>query len=466
MKKIFTFIFTACLFQISFAQQEVNKIDYSISIEESFKEKLKELEANETDPSDLFRTILEDMEGEIVLEAWIGKSANKIKSNLFQDWVYMRDTEAKTLFRIDTTTERYSEIAYLPENIEEYPITFKSEESATILGFPCKLAVIEIFSEDSSDESGKVEIWYTEKIPQIFWGNYQYLNQIPGAALKISTQGVAFYAKNIEKLKVSNDYFQVPKNYSIVADLDPIIDYKPENIELGEDMVAYYDSISFLYGLKTISGDIITEPNFLSLTAFNDGVSIAIDESNTSALINKKGKNITEYIYDFITYDSELNAYIYSKEDKMTVMDEHGKTIWSTEFDNINPFSSQYAIVSNGDKYGLVDKTGKIIVPLTYSSISSNNSKYFVVEENNKSAIYEIIGNKLVTDAYKFLFTTEMDDVFLASSDGETYGLINSTGKIILPFEYELIDVSGDGQVSVVKTGETDVKTIHIDPKK
>ena len=69
-----------------------------------------------------------------------------------------------------------------PENIEEYPITFKSEESATILGFPCKLAVIEIFSEDSSDESGKVEIWYTEKIPQIFWGNYQYLNQIPGAA--------------------------------------------------------------------------------------------------------------------------------------------------------------------------------------------------------------------------------------------------------------------------------------------
>ncbi|WP_313189589.1 WG repeat-containing protein [Sphingobacterium sp.] len=463
MKKLFSFIVSTLLFQFALAQQEVYKIDYSIAVDPAFKGNIEEIQPDDPETTDLFRAVLEAMEGETVLEAWVGKTENKIKSNLFQQWVYLRNTEEKTLFRIDTNTLRFSRIPYIPQNAPEYPVNLDSKETTTIAGYPCKLAVIEIGPE----ENGQVEIWYTEKIPQIFWGEYQYLSQVPGAALKISTLGVAFIAQDISTVQVPDQYFKVPKNYSLVEDFDHILDDKFEDIELGEDLIAYYDSTSFLYGLKSTDGNIISKPNFLSISAFNNGTAVAVDESGTSALIDNKGKNITEYIYDMIAYDSELNAYIYSKEGKMSVMDDKGNTTWTSEFDTVNPFSSDYTIVTLKDKSGLVDKKGKIVVPITYKNLYINNNRYFVVDNDVQSEIYEIQGEKLVLDGYKFLFITEIDGIFVASKDAETFGLLNSKGEIILPFEYSYITVS-DGVATVLKNGEDQEQTINlqVDDKK
>ena len=64
----------------------------------------------------------------------------------------------------------------------ELPIKFVDEQKKKIAGYTCKLAKIIV----NEDHTATIHIWYTEDLPQAYWGEYAYLNNIPGAALEIS----------------------------------------------------------------------------------------------------------------------------------------------------------------------------------------------------------------------------------------------------------------------------------------
>jgi len=78
MKKLFSLIVSTLLFQFALAQQEVYKIIYTLSLDESFKSNIKELGQVESDETELFLSLLAEMEGKPLMEVWISEHQNKI----------------------------------------------------------------------------------------------------------------------------------------------------------------------------------------------------------------------------------------------------------------------------------------------------------------------------------------------------------------------------------------------------
>jgi len=459
MNKFFALLLFSFFHHISFAQQDVYLIDYTVSITDSVKTEIEELDELEGSTNNLFLSILQEMENQPVLQAWVGKYQNKIQSNLFEQWIQLTDTKNKTVFRLDAERLRYTKLNFDPENQYTNTIRLDSKENTVIAGFPCKLAIMEINSDENAEPS-KIEIWYTEKIPAIVWGDYQYLSKVPGAALKISTGGIAFQAKEISKSTVANGYFEVPNNYTEVADLEYLNTDSFEDIELGEGIIAYFDSTEYLYGLKTQNGVIISEPKFSTINQFINGIAVATNEDNLSALVDKGGNNITDFIYEYISYDPELAAYQYSVDGKMSAMDEKGNPIWENSFEYFTPFNQDYSVASKTGQSGIIDKKGNLVIPMTNKLIIVNDNYYYITDEDKEFKAYEIKTNKFVISGFPYLYITNIENLFKVSEDGENFGLVNSKGEIILPLEYSYIEDFKDGFATAMKNNESEEVTI------
>jgi GLPGLI family protein len=461
MKKFISLILLVISSQFLLAQEEVYKIDYTLFVDDSFKSNLQDIDST-NENADLLISMLEGFKNESLLSAWVGKEKNKIQSNYLDVWIQLRDTKAKTLVRLDTSNSTYSTIAYNGEpNLLLKPVQL-STETKTIAGQECKLAIFEFDFEDMEiEETPKIEVWYSEKIPQIVWGEYQYLTDVPGAALEISTSGVSFIAKNVSKLTVPNSFFDIPDGYTEVDSLDPDYSEMFENIEMGEGILAYFDQDLNKYGMKKENGEIITEPIFGSITPFNNKIAIAFYDLDGFALIDVNGKNVSKTNFEYIGFDPELNAYQYMLEGRMSMMDDKGNPIWKNSYEYFTPFTGNYSIISENGQSGVIDKKGDIVVPLTEHIIVSNDNFHYITEEKNEFKAYEIKSNKFVISGYTFLSTTNSENIFKASEDGENFGLINKNGEVILPFEYVYISDFTNGLATAMKNGENEEVTIN-----
>lgn len=451
MKKIFTLLVLVTSFQVSFAQQDVFKIDYTVSIDESLKAEIAGSDSIENSMDGLFFDIMEELKNQAVMQAWVGKDQYKIQSNFLDTWVQITDNNTHTVVRLDSANSRFTKLDFESTNMLAGPINLENKETAIIAGFPCKLAIMEIESEEEGTEPAIVEIWYTEKIPQIVWGEYQYLRDVPGAVLKISTAGASFFAIDIKKIKTPNNFFQIPDNFTEVDDLENLESETFEDVDLGEDLVAYFDSTSYQYGLSTTEGTVLTEPKFSSIGPFNNGYAIASNEASLSAIIDNKGNNKTDFIYEYIYFDPELNAYQYSIDGRMSMMDVNGTAIWKNHYDYFSPFTQSFSVANLDSKSGIIDRKGDIIVPFSDRSILVNDNYYYITDEEGTYKAYDIKNNKLILSGYAYLFVTNVENLLKVSEDGENFGLVNSKGEVILPMEYGYITDFQNGTASAMK---------------
>ncbi len=93
-------------------------------------------------------------------------------------------------------------------------IEFKSD-TQKMMGYEVKKAEITY-----PGKSGHVMVWYTKALPRAYWMGTPYLKNIPGCVLKIVAGEVGnekdtVQAQSIEKVKVAEDFFKIPKGYKI-----------------------------------------------------------------------------------------------------------------------------------------------------------------------------------------------------------------------------------------------------------
>ncbi|MVZ66536.1 hypothetical protein GQF61_11755 [Sphingobacterium sp. DK4209] len=235
------------------------------------------------------------------------------------------------------------------------------------------------------------------------------------------------------------------------------------DIELGEGFIAYHDSSTFNYGLKTSDGQIITQPIYSSIGEYIDGCFIVVNEDYLSGIIDVNANPLVELSYDELLYDATVKAYIYNKEGKAGLMSKNGKPLWNVSYSSLAPFIDNYAVFSTEDRYGLVDQSGHVVVPANYESIMQFDSKYYVVLSGQHMQVYNLKDQSLIIGDYQYLFLSFIDDLFIASKDGLSYGYVNGNGETVIPFQYSFAGQFIDGVASVIKTGEEEM--ININPK-
>ena len=218
--------------------------------------------------------------------------------------------------------------------------------------------------------------------------------------------------------------------------------------EKNEEIFTQYKNIEPLR-LRNISGDLIYEKSTLKY-----------NKDGKYGIINFEGKELTKPIYEEIdTLEYKEGELIVKKDGKYGVININGTVLVKEEYDKIETdkyYDSELGykkagyIVSNttdeGYRYGYINVKGKKITDIIYNDLHrisevGNKDIYLICAENGK---YGLLKNsdKIIENDYQSLVFNESNNTIIALK-GRKYGVISMEGKIIIPFEYNQIDSTG-----------------------
>ena len=255
--------------------------------------------------------------------------------------------------------------------------------------------------------------------------------------------------------KISPDYFWTSEDC-----------YFSEGL-MGANMNSGYNDAGYI----NTRGEVVFGPTFHRTPAFVNGVAhplIALSDQPSNVLNQNESYEIE------IRPDGKLPATVRLNSSKRVptddelinpffIVDAHGKRKWGYQdmegsivvepkFDEAKCFYENLAAVRVKDLWGYIDKRGKYILPSKYASAANFcNSLAIVSDETNHFV------DRDATDPFngKYNSVNDFASGFAAVSKngGESYGIIDRSGKEISEFAYRMVGKFSDGLVSVSKDG-------------
>lgn len=325
-------------------------------------------------------------ENNFLMTVYANKNYLRVEENGFLKRIYVSDFIENTAYIIDSVAQNaYPSYPIKSHSINTLEETHSNNEDLKIAFFPetkiiagriCKRASITF---DETQTIG-INIWYDESLPNIVWGQYSYLDRIPGAALEITSnfeQEIGIQAKNITEMYVPLSIFKIPQNYQILEyNEDEFLD-EQEIIDVQNDPAFafsngyhwFQDQKLGLFGIRDEQQKIILEPSFFQIESFSDGIAIVSYKQQQGA-INDKGQLIIPYIYDEL-HTSNEGMIPFLELHKWGFFNILGEKVIAATYNYVGDFSEGLALVSNGDKFGYINDKGKIVIPLQFDYASS-----------------------------------------------------------------------------------------------
>ncbi|RKE56741.1 hypothetical protein [Sphingobacterium detergens] len=243
-------------------------------------------------------------------------------------------------------------------------------EIEDVAGVTCKKA--KLFIKNQAD-SAEATVWYSEAVPTYYMTAFSFVNDLPGAVLKLSLgQNTDL---GFETTKVSNvstvEGFQLPQDVKVVDISGSSHTEEGEDVSLFEDtfpldkslkwvMVKDNDTNDEYYGIKSSTGQEVLPCSLFSLAYFNDRIAIVSDKDNYFWLLDKKGNKVNKTGFDWLTPATERLA-IFQKDGNFGLVTQEGKVLLDKK-ENISKFLNNYLMFSEDGKIGLLDENGKIVI--------------------------------------------------------------------------------------------------------
>lgn len=219
---------------------------------------------------------------------------------------------------------------------------------------------------------------------------------------------------------------------------------------------------------------------------FNDEGLAIIGKSAKMGIIDKSGKILIPFIYDYITEIQDKYLEV-GNNNKKGIIDINNTLILPIEFEAIGYYKEDTFIVKKNNLYGMIDNKQRWILPCEYSVISiyengniavskeglvgllnkeltwivplfynkltllngyelncntfflcMTNSSYLSIEKNKKKGILDNLGNIIIPCEYDKISNNPVNNTWIVQTQ-KGYGLIDNTGKIISPCQYKKI---------------------------
>lgn len=249
-------------------------------------------------------------------------------------------------------------------------------------------------------------------------------------------------------IEVEYDEIKIPNPEKPV-----FICYKSDEIkvlnEKKEEILNGYEKVEPIR-LKNIVSNLMYEKSVLEY--YEDG---------KYGLINFEGKKITKPIYDEIDgLPYKEGELLVKQNDKYGVINIKGKKLINIEYDQIgvdgyytDENGYQYAgyIVSNktqeGYRYGYIDNKGKLILKAEYNQLSriteikDDENAYLVGSKNGQFGVTKN-EKELIKNEYQSI-TYDATNQLLVIEKSKKYGISSLDGQIIVPTQYDQIDITG-----------------------
>ena len=219
-----------------------------------------------------------------------------------------------------------------------------------------------------------------------------------------------------------------------------------------------------LYGMLSVSGEVVIEPQYEYLDLFSDDGLARFEAHGLWGFLNAHGEEVIPAQYEDANNFSEGLAAV--KVDGLWgFIDVNGELTIEPQFEGVEGgFEYGRCVFSGNSLKGIIDLTGNVILKPTYSAILITSSKYFVV--SNSIGEYGIIdsdGEAVVECQYpEIISVTEAGCFFIRRLDALTsfiqFDMYDMSGKAYVGYSYfvdllreqnflvKYIEVSPDGE--------------------
>nr|WP_315194892.1 WG repeat-containing protein [uncultured Flavobacterium sp.] len=119
---------------------------------------------------------------------------------------------------------------------------------------------------------------------------------------------------------------------------------------------------------------------------------------------------------------------------------------------------------SNGTKYG-INKKGQVLLPMifdrnSYNVVSDNNS--FIIGIGNNYGLYNIDKEKWEIPMTYYSLSSIGNDLFLARTKSNSYGLLTRDNKVLIPFEWDDIrTISGVDNYFILQDKKSSLRGVY-----
>ncbi len=248
---------------------------------------------------------------------------------------------------------------------------------------------------------------------------------------------------------------------------DLCIDYKFEDAENFCDGLAavYYNDG---YGIIDKTGKFVVDPVFSSLALPNEGLcpaslspvfdvepnlvnrlsllpenEDAADHNDRYGFVDMESKVVIPFYYSDASGFDENGWCRVERDGAVYFIDRKGNSIFKNdEYDDVDCFYEDIAVVGKSGKYGYISRDGKEIIPCEYDDAAPCGEGLLPVVCDGKWRYLDLKGN-LAFVSYFDNATPFSKGVALVCRD-DKWGLIDKTGKFILEPKYEEITSAGE----------------------
>ncbi|MBO3700785.1 WG repeat-containing protein [Roseivirga sp. E12] len=211
------------------------------------------------------------------------------------------------------------------------------------------------------------------------------------------------------------------------------------------------------YGLKNItSGEIVIPPQYEAI-GWSDGSFKVINkligarQNEKWALINLDGGKVSLHLYAQLT-PYQNNLFIVSKREANSILTRYGvintkgKPVIEPTYVKLEPAGDLLIAakrIGADDRFGVLNRNGKPIIPFEFSHIDQVDETRFSIRNNSGlSALYTSNG-KAITD-FQFESIEKLTDQLLLTKSFNKKGILDRTGKLVVPSIYKNIQLSGE----------------------
>ena len=278
--------------------------------------------------------------------------------------------------------------------------------------------------------------------------------------IKFSLAFVLLFAMSISKAfsqVVSAQTF--PDGLSIVHKADFADTIKSNTIRVklnnskynhvSSDNGRYVCYVNYRCSVIDATGKVIIPEEYLSI--IRNGDVFEVRKNKLCGLIDNNGRMILPCAYDYLHKISD-QLYQAKKNQKIGVVDIHGKEIIPCAYEYIHKMSDQLYCVKKNQKFGVVNILGEEIIPCEYAYIGNISSKQTIQIRNESKcfAIMDTQGKTIIPCEYDVIH--EDFDIYRVRKDNR-WGGIDSTGRMVIPLEYENLGTFKNGVSKAFKNG-------------
>ena len=163
-----------------------------------------------------------------------------------------------------------------------------------------------------------------------------------------------------------------------------------------------------------------------------------VELDGKTGFINEDGEEVVPCKYDNACNFSEGFACV-ATEGLYGFVNENGEEVIPCKYDDANSFSEGLARVSLNEKWGCINTKGEKIVPCKYDYIGKCiENGLLEVQLDNKMGFVDLNGKEVISCQYKTGTWKEFTDGYRPVKNMEgKWGVIDTTGRVVVPFKYD-----------------------------